>query len=212
MRLALLALLVSPVFAQRSIPVDNEYVRVLSVVDPPTTKPGPVHEHKLNRVMIYLDAGHQRVRYTDGRVVDLRFQPGDVKWSPSGGTHTSENVGGKPFRLIEIELKKPGGPFEPPKLDPLKVAPANYKVLLDNEQVRVLRAKLEPRQKIPLHDHARNRVAVFLTSQRVLSTSESGQSVETKAAPFDVRFSAPLKHAEENLNNELMEVLLVELK
>lgn len=212
MRFALLALLVTPISAQRSIPVDNEYVRVVDIVDAPTGKAGAVHEHTMNRVMIYLDDGHQRLRYTDGRVVDVRFKAGDVKWSPAGGMHTSENVGGKPFRLVEIEVKKPGGSFEPPKLDPLKVAPANYKVLLDNEQVRVLRAKLEPRQKIPLHEHARNRVAVFLTPQRVLSTPETGQPAETKAQPFDIRFAAPLKHAEENLNNELMEVLLVELK
>ena len=212
MRFAYLLLLSAPLFAQRTIPVDNEYVRVLSVVDQPTGKPGAPHEHTMNRVMIYLDAGHQRVRYADGRVSDLRFQPGDVKWSPGGGMHTSENAGGKPFRLVEVELKKPGGPFQPPKLDPLKVAPANYKVLLDNEHVRVLRAKLDPRQKLPLHEHARNRVAVYLTAQRVLSTPETGQPTELKAAPFDVRFSAPLKHAEENLSNELMEVLLVELK
>lgn len=212
MRLALALLLVPLAYGQRTTPVDNDFVKVLSVVDSPTGKPGALHEHILDRVMIYLDAGHQKLRYDDGRVVDLRFQPGEVLWSAGGGMHTSENAGGHAFRLIEIELKKPASSFTPGPLDPLKVAPANYKVVLDNDKVRVLRARLEPRQKLGLHDHARHRVSVFLTDQHVLSLPESAAPVEMKAVPADVRFSAPLKHEEENLSGKPMEVLLVELK
>lgn len=37
--------------------------------------------------------------------------------------------------------------------DPVKVAPNSYTVLLENEQVRVLKGCLKPGEKIPMHSH-----------------------------------------------------------
>src|SRR3712207_6038691 len=96
-----------PLLAQRTVPIDNDLVRVVVVNDRSTAK-GRMHEHAMNRVMIYLDRGHQRLEYADGRVVDLRFNPGDALWSASGGMHTSENVGGTAYRVVEVELKNKG--------------------------------------------------------------------------------------------------------
>ena len=91
--------------AQRSVPVDNEQVKVLSVVDPASRPPGRMHDHKMNRVMIYLDGGTQRLAYQDGKVEDLKFRAGQALWSPASGMHTSQNLDAKPHRLVEIELK-----------------------------------------------------------------------------------------------------------
>lgn len=199
-------------FAQRSVPVDNDFVKVITVVDTPTGKPGALHEHKMDRVMIYLDAGHQRLRFEDGRVVDLKFQSGDVIWSAAGGMHTSENTGGAAYRIVEIELKKSAGTFNPPVRDALTVAAANYKVVLENERVRVLKTHLKPRQKLPLHNHELPRVSVHLTDQDVLSSPELGAPVLIRAKAGEVRFSMPLEHAEENLSTRRMEAILVEVK
>ena len=38
--------------------IDNDQVRVLKVIDQPHVKTAP-HEHKVNRVMVYLNAGKQ---------------------------------------------------------------------------------------------------------------------------------------------------------
>ncbi len=212
MRLSLAFLLfLQFAYAQRAVPVDNEQVRVLSVVDPPHRK-GAMHEHTMNRVMIYLDPGIDRISYEDGRVTDLKFKAGDVLWSPAGGKHTSENIGEKPFRIVELELKAQGKPFRPSGLDPVSVAPANYKVVLDNEQVRVLRVRVEPRQKIRLHEHGVNRVAVFLTPFRLRVTPEGGQPAESSGSAYEVRFSKPQRHIEENLSEVPFEVIAVELK
>jgi hypothetical protein len=141
--LSLLAVtLASCLFAQRAIPVENEFVRVVSVVDQHAAKPGAVHEHKDNRVMIYLDPADINIRYTDPKAgghkdEDQRWKAGDVAWSPSGGLHTSQHVSEKPSRIVEIELRKPA---------PAKAAaqPPSGTFILDNPQVRVYRASTPP--------------------------------------------------------------------
>ena len=40
--------------------------------------------------------------------------------------------------------------------DPVKVAPDAYKVLLDNERVRVLSVTMKPGGKSPMHSHPAN--------------------------------------------------------
>src|SRR5580704_16312645 len=69
--------------------LENDQVRVLTAHDEPHVKHG-LHEHKLNRVMIYLNAGEQDIITQDGKKTTLKVRPGDVKWSPSTGMHTSE--------------------------------------------------------------------------------------------------------------------------
>ena len=136
MRLAVFLLPAVLLFAQdRNIPIDNEYVRVLSVVDQPLKKPGALHEHPLNRVMIYLDPGDIQLRYKDGQEENQHWKAGDVAWSPASGLHTSQNVSPKPVRIIEIELKTKKGK---PKIMGREAPGRN---LVDNPQVRVYRSK-----------------------------------------------------------------------
>ena len=90
--------------ADEPVKIDNDAVRVLNVVDQPH-HPSALHRHEQNRVMIYLTSGDLTVRYQDGHVDNQHWKAGDVAWSAAGGFHTSENVGTKPLRIIEIELK-----------------------------------------------------------------------------------------------------------
>src|SRR3954470_16360169 len=92
-------------FSQRSVPIDNQQVKVLSVIDPPDRPAGRMHEHTMNRVMVYLDPGSQRIVYNDGKVQDLKFKAGEAIWSAASGMHTSQNTSGTPNRIVEIELK-----------------------------------------------------------------------------------------------------------
>ncbi|MES1258896.1 MAG: hypothetical protein ABUS51_10715 [Acidobacteriota bacterium] len=128
--LLLLAPLAFLVAQNRNAPIENDFVRVLSVTDKPVSKPGALHEHKQNRVMIYLDAGDIQIKYADGKVDDQHWKAGDVAWSPAGGMHTSQNVSAKPVRIVEIELRKEGAPG---------AGQGAGKALLDNSQVRVYR-------------------------------------------------------------------------
>jgi quercetin dioxygenase-like cupin family protein len=209
--LALSFIIALPLLAQRDEPINNEHVRVLVVTDKSKGK-GPAHEHAMNRVMIYLDKGAQRLEYQDGRVVNLKFNAGDALWSAGGGMHTSENIGGTPYRIVEIELKNKGGKLQLPPLDPVKIAPANYKVVLDNPQVRVVRAHIQPHGTVPMHEHTPNRVVVFLTDARLRVLPKEGAPTELIAKAGDVRWSGASAHGEENLSDQKFEVLSVEVK
>jgi quercetin dioxygenase-like cupin family protein len=213
MRFVLLTFILAETgLAQRTTPVENDQVRVLSVVDKPTTKKGAMHEHAMNRVMIYLDEGRQRLTFQDGRVVDRPVKPGMVIWDPKGGMHQSENPGTTAVRIVEIELKGEPKPFTAPALDPLKVYPQGYKVEFENPQVRVVRVNIPAGTKIPLHEHALNRVNVFLQPQKMRVTPEGGAATELSAAQGEARWGTPGRHVEENLGTGTFEVLMVEIK
>jgi uncharacterized RmlC-like cupin family protein len=204
-------LLALPLAAETPPAIENDQVRVLVVTDQPNHK-SQLHEHKVNRVMIYLDPGTDRITYEDGRVEDLKFRAGEVRWSPAGGKHTSENIGERPFRVVEVELKNAGGPFHPPALDTIKLWPKFFSIPIDNQQVRVLVARVPAGQKMELHEHALNRVLVNLTDQHFRVIDESGKSVEINAKAGGVHWAKPNRHSEENLSDQPFEGAVVEVK
>jgi quercetin dioxygenase-like cupin family protein len=195
-----------------STPIDNDQVKVLNVVVQPHEKTR-LHQHKINRVMIYLKAGRQDFEYPDGKKSVLNFKAGEMKWSPAGGMHIAEISSDNPVNIIEVELKKPGTGAGAPTsaLDPVKVDKKHYKVELENDQVRVLRVKIGPHQSTPLHEHSLNRVVTYLTDQNFrVTTDGKAESVQHKAG--EVSWGAPTKHKEENLSDSAFEVVVVELK
>jgi quercetin dioxygenase-like cupin family protein len=194
--------------------IDNDQVRVLKVSDLPHHK-GQLHEHLMNRVMIYLNAGHMVLQYENGKTDDQQVKAGEVRWSKAGGKHISENVGDAPVEIVEIELKsKPGGASKPitAALDTLKVEPTVYTKLFENDQVRVVRAKLAPHAKVKQHEHTLNRVQVFLTDFTIKVTAADGTVKQIARKAGEVVFAPPAKHEEENLAATPAEVILVELK
>lgn len=194
--------------------MDNDQVRVLKVVDAPHQK-GQLHEHAMNRVMVYLDAGHIVLQYADGKTDDQKVKAREVRWSPAGGKHTSENVGDKPVGIVEVELKsKPGGQNKPvtAALDPVKVEPKHYAVLLENDQVRVVRATMGPHEKLKQHEHTLPRVQVFLTDFHVKVTAADGKVNEITRKAGEVALAQPATHEEESLSAAPTEIVLVELK
>ena len=212
--LSVLVAAASCAFAQQStINIDNDLVKVLTVVQPSGAKSG-LHEHSMNRVMIYPTAGGQLLRFIGGRVEEQKWKAGGIFWSPAGGKHTSENPNKGANKLVEIELKKPAPavPDKPTALDPVKLAPKNYKIEIENPQVRILRVKIGPRQSVPMHEHGFPRVVVYMTDQDFKVTSEDGTVEMSKHKAGDVVFGGKGRHKEENLSSHPFEVLVVEIK
>ena len=192
--------------------VEDENVRASLGSAAPGHK-GPMHRHALNRVLIHLDAGHQRQVLEDGKVRDNLFKPGDIRWDPAGGMHTSENVGAIPYRVAEIEVKKPGGaPAQFSDLDPAKVDPKHYRVELENSQVRVTRVRFGPHERGPMHEHLLPRLTVTLTEQAVRLTLPDGSVREVRNAAGLMSLGVPAKHSEENLSDSPFEAVMVEFK
>ncbi len=192
---------------------ENDQVKVIRALEKAHVK-GKFHDHKLNRVMIYLQPGRQQFEYQDGRsakVIDVHA--GEVDWSPAEGMHAAEVISDSAFNIIEIELKTPG-PGKPivSDLDPVKVDPKHYRVEFENPQVRVLRVKIEGHGVAPMHEHSVNRVTVFLTDQEFRVKDSNGKVDTVKHKAGDALWGTPTTHTEENLSDSPFEVLAVELK
>lgn len=118
-------------------------------------KPGDksaLHSHPANVVYAFTDA---RARFTaaSGKGAIRALRAGSVLWNPAE-IHASENVGKTEARVLIFELKKLGRHGTAVKgADPVKVAPANFKVRLNNASVRVLEFRAKPGAKFPMHMH-----------------------------------------------------------
>jgi len=199
--------------AQTQTPIDNDQVRVLQVTDQPHTKSSP-DEHKLNRVMVYLEAGRQEITPQNGRKTIVNLRRGGVRWSPATGTQVSEITSNAPVGMVEVEIKKPGDPAKKvtTALDPLKVAPKIYKLEFENGQVRVIRVKIGPKQVVPTHEHVLNRVVIYLTDQNTRITTTDGKVEMAQHKAGEASWGGPATHKEENLSDMPFEAVVVELK
>ena len=171
-----------------------------------------LHKHDMNRVMVHLSPGVMRLAYEGKPVNDVKFDAGTVRWDPLGGMHTSENVGGTTYHIVEVELRKAGSAVAWPTHDPLKVAPGNYKVEFENEQVRVVRVRFPAKGSIPQHEHATHRVTIAMTPAKILVTNADGSKVEAAFAVGEARWGVPGVHSEQSLSDTPIELVMIDLK
>ena len=95
--------------------------------------------------------------------------------------------------------------------DPVKVAPKQYSVLLENDRVRVLKACLKPGEKIPMHSHP-PRVIYQLTDHVSRFTFPDAPTDETRSTAGEVKWGNPVTHSEENIGITKGCALIVDLK
>lgn len=95
--------------------------------------------------------------------------------------------------------------------DPVKVAPKQCKVELENDQVRVLRWKTGPHEKTPMHEHPAM-VSISITGGHTRFTLADGTTRDVRVKPGQVTWSDPQKHSSESLDSKPTELLQVELK
>ena len=113
--------------------------------------------------------------------------------------------------ITAIAFTVPFGTVYSQDRDPVKVSPDYYKVLLENEQVRVLEYRLKPGQKEGLHSHSAGLVYGFTTA-KTKSTSLDGKVTEGSGKAGDVFWRNPTTHSLENIGTTDVHALAVELK
>jgi hypothetical protein len=116
--------------------------------------------------------------------------------------------------LLDIGIKRPGvsGKVVSAALDPSRVDPKDFKLEFENNQVRVVRLKLGPRQSVPTHEYRLNHVVYYVTDENVRETSSDGKAVVVQHKAGDFSWDGPSKHKVENLNAKPFEALVVEVK
>ena len=103
------------------------------------------------------------------------------------------------------------GPVLASAQDPLAADPKHYKLELENESVRVLRVRMEPGEKSPMHAHPAY-TAVFLTDARIRFALLGGRSAVHDVKQGGVAFAPAESHGPENIGTAAFELLVIELK
>jgi quercetin dioxygenase-like cupin family protein len=96
-------------------------------------------------------------------------------------------------------------------VDAVTAAPHAYKVLLENDRVRVLEYRGAPGTKAEMHSHP-DLVAVALRGGKVRFTLASGETQDAELADGEAGFFDATDHMTENAGSSEIHLVLVELK
>ena len=95
--------------------------------------------------------------------------------------------------------------------DAVTVAPHAYRVVLENDRVRVLEFRGRPGDKTDMHSHP-SQVVVAIRGGRFRLTSPDSQTMEVQLQAGQAMYLDAVDHAAEVLGAGEVHVLLVELK
>jgi len=166
---------------------DNEYVRI---------------------VHVNLAAGETPPKYTPAAspMVSVDLNSGNVRYSESD----DRRPGNTATREIRVELKS-APETTPLALDAVQVEPARFKVVFENERVRVVRLRFGPRERGVMVSHP-PRVLVTLTDVSVKLLFADGRT-DDRGAPAGVAAWLDTETLQtENARTEPLEVVLIEPK
>jgi ketosteroid isomerase-like protein len=89
--------------------------------------------------------------------------------------------------------------------------PRHYKVEFENDKVRVLRVRANPRDKTAVHSHP-DAVAIAVTDAKLRHSFPDGKAQDAELKAGSATWTPAVTHAGENLGGRPLEVILVELK
>jgi hypothetical protein len=95
--------------------------------------------------------------------------------------------------------------------DRVRIAANSYHLEIENSWVRILRLKLGPHENAPLHEQAES-VVVFLTDAHERFTSPGQPAHELTRKAGGVAYFEEVRRAEQNLDNQPLEAIIIELK
>jgi len=95
--------------------------------------------------------------------------------------------------------------------DAAKVAPESYKVLLENDRVRVLEFRIKPGMKNAMHSHP-DIIVYRFTSGKIKFTLPDGKTFNRETKAGEVLFIEAETHTTENVGCTESHGLLIELK
>ena len=95
--------------------------------------------------------------------------------------------------------------------DAVKVAPEIYKVVLENDQVRVLEVTMAPGAKTDVHGHPAL-VAIMLEAGKVRFSESGGETTEMELPAGQPMYLPATDHTTENTGDGELHGYLVELK
>jgi hypothetical protein len=168
-----------------------------------------VSENEYVRIVhVNLAAGQTPPKYTPAAktMVAVDLNSGNVRYIESD----DRRPGNTPTREIRVELKA-APETTPLALDAVQVEPTRFKIVFENDRVRVVRLRFGPHERGVMVSHP-PRVLVTLTDVSVKLLFADGRTDE-RGAPAGVAAWLDSETLQtENLHTEPLEVVLVEPK
>jgi quercetin dioxygenase-like cupin family protein len=96
--------------------------------------------------------------------------------------------------------------------DPAKIAPQFYRVVLDNENARVIDYHLKPGEREPMHSHPSGVLVYYFTDAKARVTLPDGKTAEVTNSAGDIVWRDPVTHFAENTGSSEVHTVLVEPK
>ena len=206
--LAVLVGLAAAGSARDAVEIDNAWVRVVRVNDPPHGKIER-QKHPATVTVFFTDA-HEKVTGPDGKNQTLHRKAGEVAFQEAG-EYAQENMSDQALSAVVIELK-PGAPKSPPiALDPVILDGEHHPVAFENDRVRVIHTILPPHVKSPMHEHP-HYVVVYLTELHTTMKLGDGRLVDNPRQPGDIAWRDALKHQTEQMGDKTAIEIQVEIK
>lgn len=113
----------------------------------------------------------------------------------------------------------PAGCAWPQSIDAVAAAPGNHRVLLENDQVRVLDVVVPPHTKEPVHAHCSPSVLYIMEASAFIDHDANGKVLlDTRALETPLTFPLTMwkepeaPHSVENLSDQPLHLIRVELK
>jgi beta-alanine degradation protein BauB len=97
-------------------------------------------------------------------------------------------------------------------LDVMKSAAGAYRLLMENERVRVLDIRLKPGQKAPMHNHPGDHVVYVMNNAKFRLTFPDGTKNEVDLKAGQTLWMKAGSHATENIGPSEGHNLVVEVK
>lgn len=95
--------------------------------------------------------------------------------------------------------------------DPVKTDSDKYRVLFENQRVRILEYRDKPGDKTTMHSHP-DFVVVSRSAFKRRLTLPSGKTMEREFKPGEMMWTDAQSHIGENIGNTDTDVLIIELK
>lgn len=188
--------------------IENDQVRVVHYLIMPGEKTAR-HSHP-TCVNVLLTDANATVTTDDGKSTNFQGKAGTASWRPAI-THIYQNIGNKPIEGMLVEPKSPHSARPAGSADETTLPGAVAKVEFENEQVRVVRYRLEPGQESTMHGHPDN-VQIVLTDTKANITTPDGKVTPSEAKAGQVRWRPASQHAVQNTGKQPFSGILVEMK
>jgi oxalate decarboxylase/phosphoglucose isomerase-like protein (cupin superfamily) len=95
--------------------------------------------------------------------------------------------------------------------DPMRVAPANYKLVLENASVRILRVSVAPGGKSAMHAHP-DHMVVSLSAGKVRFTLPDGKTQDSDMGAETAMYVPASSHSPANVGNVAVDAIVIEFK